>query len=93
MSKFLENKFTMVVGVMTFLTGSRDKFHAIPALVKAIGRLGQLVEAIRTKTNEMNSTLFGKTAAKHDAEDELIEILIPAAHALYSIGKGKSFRM
>ena len=89
MSKYLENRFTMIVGVWTFLLASLEKFSAIPALVKAIGRLDQLVAAIKTKTGELKNITPGKTAAKHTAEDELIEILVPAAAALYSIGKEK----
>jgi len=64
-------------------------FNAIPALAKAIGKLDQLVTAIKAKTNEMNNTTVGKTAAKHTAEDDMIEILVPVANALYSIGKEK----
>jgi hypothetical protein len=47
------------------------------------------VTAIKAKTSELNNTKVGKTAAKHAAEDELIDILVPAAHALYTIGKEK----
>jgi hypothetical protein len=89
MSKFLENRFTMFTGLLTFLLGNMEKFSGIPALTKAIGRLGNLLASIKNKTAEMNNTTKGKTTAKHTAEDELIEILVPAAHALYSIGKNK----
>jgi hypothetical protein len=90
MSKFLENKYTMFLGVFTFLKSCVDKFTTIPALGKAIIKLEQLLSTIKITTDELNGTTSGKTTAKHQAEAVLIDALVPLAHALYSIGKGKN---
>jgi hypothetical protein len=77
----------MIVGVLTFLKNNLDKFAGIPALLKAIQSLEGLVADIKIKTQELHGTMAGKTAAKHAAEDALIEVLVPVGNALFTIGK------
>jgi hypothetical protein len=84
MSKYLENKLSMFDGVRTFLKSIVDKTSAIPALAAAITEFDQVVDQLKAKGLEVDTVSAGKAQKKADAEDDLIDAIIPVKSALAS---------
>jgi CRISPR/Cas system CSM-associated protein Csm2 small subunit len=90
MSKYLENKKSMYLGVKTFFAENMDKATSLPALTKAIADFNQVVGLIETKALEVDAASAGKAKKKANAEEELLTALIPVKSALAAYASEKN---
>ncbi len=85
MPKFLENKLSMYEAVRSFLKANGDKLAGIPALVSATGDFDTVVEQIKAKGLEVDNSTSGKAQKKADAEEALVDSLLPVSAALLAL--------
>jgi hypothetical protein len=86
MNKNHENKLTMYLAVASVLDANAALTAAIPALSPAIGGFLRAVNAIKEKSKEFDLVATGKTVAKLEAEEFLLDELMPAVHAAFAYG-------
>jgi chemotaxis protein histidine kinase CheA len=84
MTKMHENKLTMYLAVASVLDDNGAKIATLAALTQATGTFEGLIEAVKEKSKEFDLMATGMTLAKLEAEDQLLEELMPAIHALYA---------
>ncbi len=82
MSKYLENKLTMFEAVDSVLKENSAKYATLAALAEAATSFDGLVVQIRSKSTEVITATAGKSQGKWDAEDLLLDTLVPVAAAL-----------
>ena len=82
MSKFIENKLSMYEALLAFLRANAAKLSAIPALAAAAGDFGAVVDRIKAKGLEVDNASAGKAQKKANAEEELLDALLPVSSAL-----------
>ena len=82
MNKHHEDKLTMYLGVEAVLEENIANTDTVAALGAPIARFKSVVEGIKTKSKEFDLSITGKTQVKLEAEDALVDELIPAAGAL-----------
>ena len=87
MRKHEENKQTMYKAVLAKLNANKSKTDTIPAFADSITAFRTTVEGIEAKAMQMNNAVAGKTMTKLQAEDEMIQSLMPTASALYAYGR------
>jgi len=87
MRKHEENKQTMYKAVLAKLDGNKTITDTIPAFADSITAFRTTVEGIEAKAMQMNNAVAGKTMTKLQAEDEMIQSLMPTASALYAYGR------
>jgi hypothetical protein len=87
MRKHEENKLTMYKSVLTDLDSNKSKTDTVAAFAEPIMEFRTTVQAIESKTSQMDNAITGKTSTKLKAEDELIRVLLPIAAALYTYGR------
>lgn len=84
MNKYHENKLTMFEGVIAFLVGNLPKFAGFKALLAAITNLQGIVAGIKAKSVEVGTISAGRTKDKMDAEEALMDVLLPVKGAVLS---------
>lgn len=84
-----ENKLSMYEGVHTYLSENENKISEIPALKKGKAGLNALMNQIKTVGMTKVTTTAGKATVKIEAEARLIDKLVEAGGALYSLGRSK----
>jgi hypothetical protein len=82
MSKFVENKLSMYEGTGTLLKANAGKLAAIPALAAAAEDFADVVGRIKAKGLEVDNASAGKAQKKANAEEELLDALLPVSSAL-----------
>jgi len=82
MNKIHENKLTMYLGVKAVLENNAGVTSAVPALGTVVGKFNSTIGTIQAKAKEFDLAVTGKAQVKQDAEDELIDALLPAAGCL-----------
>lgn len=85
MPKFLENKLSMFEAVRTFLKANAERLSGIPALAKASTDFDAVVEQIKAKGLEVDTASAGKASKKAQAEEDLIDALVPVSSALVAL--------
>ena len=84
MTKTHENKLTMYLAVASVLDDNGAKTATLAALTQATGTFKGLIDAVKEKSKEFDLMATGMTLAKLEAEDQLLEELMPAVHALFA---------
>jgi hypothetical protein len=82
MIKHEENKLTMYLGVKSVLEKNASRTDTMPALGASVAQFASTIEAIQGKAQEFDLAVTGKTQTKQDAEEDLIDELMPAVAAL-----------
>ena len=92
MTRQHENKLTMYFAIQTFLENNAAKIGGLAALVTVVGLFKALVTKIKDKMKEIDQAATGKTKVKAEAEEALLDELIPAISALgaYAHAEGKT---
>ena len=83
MNKRQENKLTMYEGLLTLLQANSAEFQSIGGFSDAVTQFSSIVSEVKAKSNETEVLTAGKVAAKHEAEDLLVGLLLPVCSALY----------
>ena len=78
-----ENKLTMYEAVHSLLEANKEKTAGLPAFAGSIASFRESVQSIKGKSREVDEAATGRTAAKNQAEDELVSVVIPVASALF----------
>lgn len=86
MNKTWENKLSMYHGVQAVLANNSGTYADIAALGTAATSFGAAVDAIGGKSVEFDKAIKGKSQAKLQAEDDLVEVLMPVGSALWALG-------
>jgi hypothetical protein len=81
-----ENKLTMYEAVQSLLDANSDKTTAVPAFAGTIAKLKGTLQGIKSKATEVEGASAGKVATKNQAEDELLNVLMPVSSALFVLG-------
>jgi len=89
MNKHHENKLTMYLGVESVLEENSDKTSTLPALAGCVAKFKTLIGTIHNKSKEFDSVATGKTQVKWDAEEALLDELLPAASSLMAYAQQK----
>jgi hypothetical protein len=84
MTNIHQNKFSMFLVVLTVLTKNSLIIALIPALVRFVASFKQLVEQIGIDMEALENKITGKTSAKRQAEDDMVDAVLPMVNALYS---------
>jgi hypothetical protein len=84
MTNFHQNKFSMYLVVLIVLTKNSLIIALIPALVRIVASFKQLVEEIGIDMEALDNKITGKTSAKRQAEDDMVDAVVPMVNALYS---------
>ena len=87
MHKRLENKLTMYEGLLTLLQDNSDKIQSISAFGEAVTKFSDIMQSIKAKSIEVDQAAAGKTSGKLNAEEALIECLLPVCSALFLFGR------
>ena len=82
MTRTHENKLTMYLAVASVLDDNGAKTATLTALSQAIGTFKGLITAVKEKSKLFDQMATGMTQAKMEAEEQLIDELLPAVHAL-----------
>ncbi len=82
MRKDLENKLTMFEAVRQVLTESASRLSAVPALGASSTAFLDEVEKIKAKSGEVMKLSAGLAPAKWDAQDALLDTLVPVGSAI-----------
>ncbi len=85
MTKDDENQVTMIDSTWTLLDLNRSKL-TLPALQSALGELDATIGKVKEKAGEMMTATAGKAQTKADAEDAVLNELMPLAKALRAYG-------
>lgn len=87
MNKRFENRLTMYEGLLTLLQANSTKVQSVGGFADAVTAFAGVVTAIKAKSTEVDGATAGKAASKYNAEDALVDALIPIASALYMHGR------
>ena len=87
MNKRQENKLTMYEGLMSLVRDNGDKIQSINGFSDAVTKFSGIMALIKAKSIEVDEASAGKTSSKYNAEDALIESLLPLCSALYLFGR------
>jgi hypothetical protein len=82
-----ENKLTMYEAVVKLLEQNDGLIATVPAFVGAKDNLVTSINKVKKEARQQKEATAGKRAAKVDAENELIRIIMSAGSALYSYGR------
>lgn len=82
MNKQLENKRTMYEGLLAALRGNSEAVGGVGGFAESVAAFGQLLDSINAKAKEVDHASAGKTDAKADAEEALVEQLVKVSSAL-----------
>lgn len=85
-----ENKFTMYGAVETLLDANTAKTDPITAFAPAITAFKAAKEQILIKDSERSSATAGKTESKAQAQNILINAVLPVAAAISALGAATS---
>ncbi|MGD1046586.1 MAG: hypothetical protein ABR936_14865, partial [Bacteroidota bacterium] len=77
-------------GLEKFFQDEAETVNSVPVLKESVGEFTVTVEGIRLKSVETKNASTGKTAAKNQAEDELVTALLPVASGVFIYGKKKN---
>ncbi len=83
MTKRNENRLTMYEGLLTLLQVNSSRVQTIPGFASGVEDLNALVDAIKAKSTEVITVGAGKTDAKNNAADALIETAMPVVSGLH----------
>ncbi len=83
MTKRNENRLTMYEGLITLLQSNGTKVQKIPGFALGVEDLIAHVQTIKAKSNEVVTVSAGKTDAKYNAADALIESAMPVVSGLH----------
>ncbi len=89
MNKTWENKLSMYHAVNTVLKNNAPAYADIPALSAAAQSMENLITDIGVKSSEFDKAIRGKTETKAQAEDDLVEALMPVGSALWAYASGR----
>lgn len=87
MNKRFENRLTMYEGLQAMLQANSAKVQNVGGFAEAVTEFARLVTAIKIKSVEVDGATAGKATAKYNAEDALVDALVPVATALYMYGR------
>lgn len=87
MTKSESNKLSMLEATNAVLSQNSSKFASHSVLTSLSAELASLIANIKTKDAELQQVFAGKTRAKDDAKEDLLDLLLPAAKTLYVYGK------
>lgn len=82
MTKSEENINSMFKAVSSLLTSNQAKVDTLPALATSVSNFNQKLGEIQSKDAEYTHLTSGKTDMKNDAEEDMIEAVLPIASAL-----------
>ncbi len=78
------NKHSMYQLVLTILTKYTSLIAAIPAFAAAVTAFQNLVDEIGSRMEKLSGGTSSATEAKHKAEDDMVETVVPLVHTLLS---------
>jgi hypothetical protein len=84
MTNFHQNRFGMYLVVLIVLTKNSLIIALIPALERIVASFKQLVDEIGIDMEALDNKTTGKTSAKRQAEDDMVNAVLPLVNALYS---------
>lgn len=84
MNKTWENRLSMYHGVDTVLTENAPLYAELAALVAASKSFSDLLAKLGAKSIEVDEATKGKTRTKAQAEDDLVDVLMPVGSALWA---------
>lgn len=87
MTKSQSNKFSMLEAVAALLKAGLGKLGVLPIMVTLYNELLALIAQIKATDQEFKTLHAGKTNAKDDAKEELIDVLLMLANALFVFGQ------
>ncbi|MGD8778325.1 MAG: hypothetical protein PVH88_05115 [Ignavibacteria bacterium] len=87
MNKHEENLLSMFNAVDVLLQENSSTIEAIPMITTSHEKFTGVINDIRNKDNELNSVAAGKTAGKENAEDDMIDAIIPVTSVIYAYAK------
>ena len=82
-----ENKYTMYKGICNLLNKKTEIISGIPAFVECVNKFSETLESISKKDEEYLTKSKGSAETKHNAEKELIDILMVFSSAMYVLGR------
>jgi hypothetical protein len=82
-----ENKLTMYEAIVKLLEHNESLIATVPAFVGAKDNLITSVNKIKEAARQQKEATAGKRAAKMDAENDLISLMMSVGSALYSYGR------
>ena len=88
MDKHHENKLTMYLGVKSVLDENKAKTDTVPAFAGPLAKFASTVGAVERKSKEFDMAVTGRTQVKTDAEEALIDELLPAISSLAAYAFG-----
>jgi hypothetical protein len=89
MIKRLESKHKMYEGVISLLKENEALVNANKEFASSVSAFSETVKEIGAKDVQTVKASKGKTATKHNAEEELIEILAAVCSGLFLVGRKK----
>ena len=87
MNKSESNKLSMFEAVIAVLKENAQKISSFTMLNSLSAEFQSEIEEIMNKDAELKTVFAGKTNAKDDAKENLVEMLVPLANALYVFAK------
>lgn len=87
MNKRNENKLTSYEGILSLLEDNSAKVQSVAGFSDTVTEFSGVVAGIKAKSIEVESVASGKTSSKYNAEDALVECLLPVCSALYLFGR------
>ncbi len=82
MDKHHENKLTMYLGVKSVLEENKTKTDTVVGFAGPLAKYAAAVAAVENKSKQFDLAITGKVQVKADAEEALIDELMPAICAL-----------
>lgn len=79
-----KNKHSMYQLVLTVLTKYATLIAAIPAFAAAVTAFQNLVDDIGSRMEKLSGGTSSATKAKHKAEDDMVETVVPLVHTLHA---------
>jgi hypothetical protein len=77
------NKLVMYDSIARYLRENSATVNTIPKFTQALTKFEAAIEAIRTKEDERQVSTKGKTEAKYNAEEDLINAILKIASGLF----------
>jgi len=84
MTKNEENKFSMYRAVYSVLNENQTEVATIPALESAKTNFNTLMTSINEKDNAYKTSTAGKTDAKKNVKETLLDVLVPCTNSLFA---------
>jgi hypothetical protein len=90
MNKVLEDKRTMFEAILSLLSANMTTIALVTGFTDAVNFFKELLQKIDFKAKERDEMTAGKTAAKHAAEQTLIEAIMKTASAVFLFARKTS---